>query len=92
MRKRRAKEDEGLPKMREVCTKTLKRQPKKRIEKINFQEFTTLQRISLLTLKVQKHQQGIGYFYYVWLEIATELMCLIYEGVNKTQTQYFVKQ
>lgn len=48
MRKRREQEDEGLPKMREVCTKTLKRHPKKRIGKIHFQEFTTLQRISLL--------------------------------------------
>lgn len=85
-------EDEGLPEMREVCSKVLKRHPKKRIGKIRFQEFTTVQRISLLALKVQKHQQGIGYFYYVWLEIATELMCMIYEDVNKPQTQYFVKQ
>lgn len=56
---------------------------------MNFQEFTTLQRISLLTLKVQKYQPGTGYFY-VWLGIATDLIYMIYEGVNKTQTQYFV--
>lgn len=49
---RRQQEDEGLPKRREVCAKRLKRQPKKRIGKLNFQEFTTLQRTSLLTLKV----------------------------------------
>ena len=78
--------------MREVCAKKLKRHLKKRIGKINFQESTTLQRISLLTLKVQKHQQGIGYFYHVWLQIATDPLCMIYEGVNKTQTQYFVKE
>lgn len=67
--------------------KKLKRHPKRRIGKMNFQEFTTLKRISLLTLKVQKPQQGIGYFYHVWLEIATDLLCMIYEGVNKIQTQ-----
>lgn len=72
--------------MREVCMEQLKERSKKRVGKINIQEFIALQRIRLLTLKVQKHQQGTGYFYHVWLGIATDLICMIYEGVNKTST------
>lgn len=72
--------------MREVCTEQLKGHSKKWVGKINTQEFTALQRISILTLKVQKHQKGTGYFYHVWLGIATDLICMIYEGVNKTST------
>lgn len=90
--RRRGKEDESLPKMKEVCTKQLQGHPKNRRGKINFQEFTRLQRISLRTLKVQKHQQGTGYFYHVQLGIAADPICMIYEGVNKTQTQYFVTE
>lgn len=82
--------------MREAHTKQRSRKntkhPKSRKGKKIVQEFTALQRVSLLTLKVQKHQQGTGYFYHVWLGIATYLICMIYEGVNKTQMQYFVTE
>lgn len=92
MRERGSEEDERrVRKMREVRPKKLKRHPNKRTGKMNFQELTTLQRISLSTLNAQKHQQGTGYFY-MWLGIATDLICMIYEGVNKTPTQYFVKK
>lgn len=61
----REQEEEGLLKMREVRTKKLKRHPNKRTGKMNFQEFTTLQRISLLTLNCPETSARHRIFLYV---------------------------